>query len=229
MNILMVHPHDLFDKSEPWTIRIKNIAKKFAEKSHAVKLCYFPLTINKKHYPTNIDSIEVIPLDRTPSPKAFISNTIKLVGLCRFADVVHFQKCHHYAAIPTVVAAYITKKPLHYDWDDWEEMIWYESCGRGLHSRIIGLSFRLLERFLPFLSDTVSVSSRQLRELTLQFGKKVDEVFPAPVGADLERFKPSLDGKWVKEKYKIIGPLVLYVGQLHGAQYIDLFIKAMVS
>lgn len=222
----MIHPHDLFDKSEPWTIRIKSIAKEFVKKSHKVKLCYFPLIVNKKHYSQNIDSIELLPLDRTPSPKVFIVNTVKLIKLSEWADVVHFQKCHHYASIPTVLASYITGKPLHYDWDDWEEKIWYESCGRGVHSRFIGVSFKVLERWLPVLADSVSCASGHLKGLVQKFGVKNEYIFDTPVGADLEKFRPDLDGDWVKEKYNIKGDLVLYLGQLHGAQYVDLFIKA---
>ena len=222
----MVHPHDLFDKSEPWTIRIKSFAKEVVKKTHKVKLCYFPLTINKKHYPKNIDSIELIPLDRTPSPKAFILNTIKLINLCKWANIVHFQKCHHYASIPTLIAAYISGRPLHYDWDDWEEKIWYESCGTGVHSRFIGISFRVLERWLPVLADSVSCASNYLKNLSHNFGVKNEYIFDIPVGADLEKFRPDLDGNRVKQKYGIKDLLVLYIGQLHGAQYVDLFIKA---
>lgn len=225
MNILMVHPHDLFDSSEPWTIRIKNIAQEFVRNAHKVKLCYFPLAINEDKAQTE-HSVELITLDRTPSPRSFILNTLVLTRLCRWADVVHFQKCHHYAAIPTVVAAYLAAKPLHYDWDDWEEKIWYESCGRGLHSRFIGGSFQILERWLPVLADSVSCASSHLKDLTRQFGVKDEYIFDSPVGADLQRFKPGLDGGWVREKYNIKGQLVLYVGQLHGAQYVDLFLRA---
>ncbi|MBL7069182.1 MAG: glycosyltransferase family 4 protein [Candidatus Omnitrophica bacterium] len=226
MNILMIHPHDLFDRSEPWTIRIKSIARELEKRSHKVRLCYFPLAIKKVDRPQTIDSIELIPLDRRPSPKAFISNTIKLIELSRWADVVHFQKCHHYAAIPAVIAAYATGRPLHYDWDDWEEKIWYESCGRGLHSRFIGLLFKVLERWLPVLADSVSCSSAYLKGLASGYGARGDRIFDSPVGADLERFKPDLNGEYVREKYNIKGELVLYIGQLHGAQYVDLFIKA---
>lgn len=227
MNILMIHPHDLFDKSEPWTIRIKSIAKELSRRSHSVRLCYFPVKIkNSTLYPKNIESVELIPLSRTPSVNIFISNMMRLISLSRWADVVHFQKCHHYAAIPAVIAAYVTKKPLHYDWDDWEEKIWYESCGRGLHSRFIGFSFRVLERVLPLFADSVSVSSKYLRDFSIKFGRRPEEVFPAPVGADPEKFTLGLNGQWVKERYNIKDLLVLYIGQLHGAQYVDLFIKA---
>ena len=226
MNILMIHPHDLFDKSEPWTIRVKSLAQQFINKSHNVKLCYFPLIINIKHYPKNIDSIDLIPLDRIPSPKVFIKNTVKFIKLCKWADVVHLQKCHHYASIPAVIASYITGKPLHYDWDDWEEKIWFESIGTSLHSKFIGLSFRILERWLPVLADSVSCASDFLKTLAVRSGVKKEYIFDSPVGADLEKFKPGLDGNWVKEKYSIDGSLILYVGQLHGAQYADLFIRA---
>ncbi|MBU1062503.1 MAG: glycosyltransferase family 4 protein, partial [Candidatus Omnitrophica bacterium] len=226
MNILMVHPHDIFDKSEPWTIRIKSIAKEVVERSHEVKLCYFPLTINERYLPKKINSIELIPLDRTPSPKAFILNIIRLIKLCKWADVVHFQKCQHYAAIPTLIAAYIAGRTLHYDWDDWEEKIWYESCGRSLNSRFIGFSFKVLERFIPLLVDSVSCASSHLKYLTHKFGVKKECIFDAPVGADLVKFKPDLDGRGIKERHDIRGELVLYIGQLHGAQYVNLFIKS---
>ncbi|MFH1245499.1 MAG: glycosyltransferase family 4 protein [Candidatus Omnitrophota bacterium] len=225
VNILMVHPHDLFDSSEPWTIRIKNIAREFIRNGHKVKLCYFPLAMHEKKAQTE-PLVELITLDRTPSPYSFIVNTLVLTRLCRWADVVHFQKCHHYAAVPAVVAAYLSAKPLHYDWDDWEEKIWYESCGRGLHSRFIGRSFQILERWLPVLADSVSCASSHLKDLTRQYGVKDEYIFDSPVGADLQRFKPGLYGGWVREKYDIRGPLVLYVGQLHGAQYVDLFLRA---
>jgi glycosyltransferase involved in cell wall biosynthesis len=170
--------------------------------------------------------MELIPLDRNPSPKSFVINTVKLIKLCRWADVVHSQKCHHYSSIPVVLASYITKKPLHYDWDDWEEKIWLESCGKGLHSRFIALSFKVLERWLPVLADSVSCASRQLRKLSRRFGVNDEYIFDSPVGADLDKFKPGLDGNWVKEKYNTNGDLVLYIGQLHGAQYVELFIRA---
>ncbi len=226
MNILMIHPHDLFDKSEPWTIRIESIAEIFAKRGHRVKLCYFPLSLGVKSHIEHSGNIEVIPLDRTPSPAAFVSNTFQLIRLARWADIVHLQKCHYYASVPAVIAAYVTGRPFHYDWDDWEEKIWYESCGRGLHSRFIGFSFKMLERWLPILADSVSCASQRLKELTRTYGVREEYIFDSPVGADLNKFRPDLNGNWVKEKYEIKGDLVLYIGQLHGAQYVDLLIKA---
>ncbi len=226
MNILMVHPHDVFHSSEPWTIRIKAIAGNFAKKGHRVKVCYFPMVINEKHALRKIGGVEFIPLDRMPSPRSFVRNTRKLTGLSRWADVVHLQKCHHYASIPTVIAAYIAGKPFHYDWDDWEEKIWYESCGNAVHSHFIGASFKVLERWLPVLADSISCASGRLKELARGFGIKDEYIFDSPVGADIDKFRPGLRGGRVREKYNITGELVLYIGQLHGAQYVDLFIRA---
>jgi len=221
----MVHPHDIGSDSEPWTIRIKCIAREFVSKGHEVKLAYFPLSskVAKRYH---LDGYEVISLNRNPSPLVFIKNTLLLSKLIVWADIVHFQKCLHYASVPVVAAAYLRGKPIHYDWDDWEEKIWYESCGRNIYSYFVGFSFKVLERFLPRLVDTVSVASNQLEKLALSFGVGKERIFSAPVGADLNEFSSNINGREVKERYGISGPLVLYVGQLHGGQYIDLFVKA---
>lgn len=222
----MVHPHCIFDKAEPWTTRIVNIANHFVRKEHNVKLCYFPILFNRSYSPQNINNITVVPLDRTPSIIAFFRNIKHLFKICKWADVVHFQKCHHYASIPVLIAAYISKKPIHYDWDDWEEKIWHESCGNSLHSKFIGISFKILERFIPLLVDSISCASDRLKKMTKQFGVKEDCIFDAPVGADYNLFKPGLDGERIREMYNIKDKLILYIGQLHGAQHADLFIKA---
>lgn len=226
MRILMVHPHDISSSSEPWTRRIKSIAKELAINGHQVRLAYFSLSCGavKKYV---LDGYEAIAFRRKISPGVFLKNIFILIKHASWADIVHFQKCHYYSAVPTVVAACITGKQLHYDWDDWEEMIWYESCGENTwYTRFVGLSFKVLERFLPVVSDTISVSSQYLRGLSLKFGARDETIYSASVGADLNEFKPGIDGSSVRKKYSIVKPLVLYIGQLHGGQYIDLFIKA---
>jgi glycosyltransferase involved in cell wall biosynthesis len=228
MKILLVHPHDLFDKSEPWTIRILSLAREFSKRGHSVKLCYFPVLLGEKFIPVTIDKVECIPLDRIPTFIAFLKNIRSLIHLGEWADVIHFQKCHYYAALPAVISAYINRKPLHYDWDDWEEKIWLESCGRNLRSRFVGFSFKFLERLLPVLSDSVSCASNSLKELAKKFGVKEEFIFDAPVGADLDKFNIASDGIEIKEKHQISKNerIVLYIGQLHGAQYVDLLIKS---
>ncbi|HQB12658.1 MAG TPA: glycosyltransferase family 4 protein [Candidatus Omnitrophota bacterium] len=119
-------------------------------------------------------------------------------------------------------------KPLHYDWDDWEEKIWYESCGRGLHSRFIGFSFKVLERTLPLLADSVSCASGYLKDLAERFGVCRERLSETPVGADMEKFNSSVSAEPARKKHGLLNreEIVLYIGQLHGAQYVDLFIQA---
>ncbi|MBI5873493.1 MAG: glycosyltransferase family 4 protein [Candidatus Omnitrophica bacterium] len=226
MNILMVHPHDLFDSSEPWTIRIKSIAEEFVKNGHTVQLCYFPFKNGQRPSFELLNGLQLYALDRTLSPGALLRNISKLKRLAKWADMVHFQKCHHYSSIPSVIAAFANGKPLHYDWDDWEEKIFFESCRITYKTFFIGYTFKVLERFLPLLADTVSVASQHLKKLAMRFGKKPAEIFMTPVGVDLHKFRPDLDGECVRQKYGIDGPLVLYIGQLHGAQYVDLLIHA---
>lgn len=227
MKILMIHPHDLFSRKEPWTIRIKSIAQGLAREGHSVRLCYFPSDILDAVENDMVESVELHPLDRRVSPVAFLRNTRILIELAKWADVVHFQKCHYYASLPAVAAAFVNRKPLHYDWDDWEEKIHFESTSLTLGARLAGYIYRTLEKRLPALADTVSVASWHLRDMAYQCGKKKEDVFSAPVGADLEDFPLSRNGKeYIRERYGIDETIVLYIGQLHGAQYVDVLIDA---
>jgi glycosyltransferase involved in cell wall biosynthesis len=224
MKILMVHPHDLFDLSEPWTIRIKSIARKFLKKGHKIKLAYFPLNPKELKSKFIWEGIEIIPLDRRRGINKLIKNTLVLIKEAEWANIIHFQKCFHYASIPTVLAAWIKKKPIHYDWDDWETKIYF--YGKPA-SPFVGLCMWILERAIPKFADTVSLSSRRLFLLcTDEYGVSPKRTTRAPVGADLELFRPDISGVKIRRKYRIDGPLILYLGQLHGAQYAELFIRA---
>lgn len=222
----MVHPHDLFSPAEPWTIRIVKFAKELAKKGHEVAIAYFPMLRDGEKF---LSGIRVIPLDRTISVRTLMRNTALLCGLSRWADIVHFQKSQFYAALPAVLAAYLTGKPLHYDWDDWEEAIFYASIHRKtVTTRLTGSSFFLMERCLPFLADSVSVASEALKNLVLQLGADKQKVVLAPVGADLEQFRPERSSGDVRKKYGIKDSfLVLYHGQLHSCQYVRLFLEAI--
>lgn len=222
MNILMVHPHDLYSDLEPWTKRIKYIAKEFVKNGHQVKLIYFPLWNRPKRNeePERIDGYEEIPFNRRK--QTIFKNIWLMKKIATWADIVHFQKCFSHASLPCLFASWFNHKPIHYDWDDWEIQIYnYDSP-----SKAVGWYLNLLERTLPKIVDTVSVSSRRLRRLCLDLGVDSERIFDSHVGADLEKFNPRVDGSVIREKYYINGPLVLYLGQLHGAQYAELFIKA---
>ncbi|MDD5503925.1 MAG: glycosyltransferase family 4 protein [Candidatus Omnitrophica bacterium] len=224
MNILMIGPHDIHSASEPWTTRIKNLACQLAKKGHVVKLVYFPLDNNNAGKRFQENGYEAISLSRRLGSLVFLKNTAQITRLAGWADVVHFQKCYYYASLPALIGAWIKNKPAHYDWDDWETKIFYYSNPR---KRVLGGFIHMLEKLMPLAVDTVSVSSRRLKELCLKAAVREDDIFPAPVGADINQFKPCPDqSHGIKTRYNTGRYLVLYIGQLHGGQYAELFIKA---
>ena len=223
MKILMVHPHDIYLTSEPWTIRIKKIAEEFVKLGHAVKLVYFPL-----HQDRTFEQVEenraagyqTIAYER--SRWHLWHNTIKMCRLARWADIVHFQKCFPYAALPSLFAARLCGKPVHYDWDDWE----YQIYNHYPPSRVIGWYLNTLERRLPGVVDTISVASANLHQVCVRLGFDPQRIFDSHVGADLAEFSPQIDGRGIRKKFNIHGPIVIYLGQLHSGQYVDLYIEA---
>jgi len=226
MKILMVHPHDLFSPSEPWTIRIIKFADELTRRGHEITIAYFPMT---RRTESCFCGVPIIPLNRTISAGTLIKNATLLCKLSKQVDVVHFQKSQFYAALPAIWAAYWTWKPLHYDWDDWEEKIFYASIHRTTITTILtGFSFYLMERCLPFLADSVSVASEALKKLASQRGADKKKTFLVPVGADLQQFHPDRSRDEVRKKYDIKNAfLVFYHGQLHSCQYVRLFLEAV--
>jgi glycosyltransferase involved in cell wall biosynthesis len=226
MNILMIHPHDIFSPAEPWTVRIVYLAKEFRKKGHLVKLVYFPVEYYSRQPVQLAEGITAIPLCRRHGPGVFLKNIFLVWSLSAGAQVIHLQKCFYHAAVPAMLAALTRNKPLHYDWDDWEVKIYEVSTQPSFLRNFIRGFLDILENNLPKIADTVSVASARLREECLKLSGHRDTIFDAPVGADLERFKPDIDGNAVRKKYGITQPLILYLGQLHGGQYVEQFIRA---
>jgi len=225
MNILMVHPHDIYSSLEPWTVRIVYIAKEFIKKGHSVKLVYFPLDWDNRETKEVPDGLEVIPLSRKHGPHILIPNILKLCSLASRADIVHFQKCFYHAALPAVIAGTLHGKPLHYDWDDWELKIYEVSTEPGFLRNVTWNFLKFMEDVLPMVVDTVSCASERLKVECEKLGVDRSRIFEAHVGADIARFNPGVSGSLIRQRYKIEKPLVLYLGQLHGGQYVETFIK----
>ncbi len=225
MNILMVHPHDIYSRGEPWTVRILYIAKEFVKKGHRVKLVYFPLLWQAHKQQESLEGVITIPLPRMHGPHIFLSNIRTLSKLARWSDIVHFQKCFYHAAIPAIVAACLYRKPLHYDWDDWEVKIYEVSTQESPLRNLVKYFLNILERTIPKVADSVSVASSRLRLECEKLGVGRDIIFDAHVGADITKFHPQVSGESVRKEYGLKKPLVLYLGQLHGGQYAELFVK----
>lgn len=220
----MLHPHDVYSHVEPWTVRIEYLAKEYVKRGHEVRLIYFPLDTGPEHLRErrHPDGYRTIPFCRWR--KLIPTNCRRIMEHADWADVVHFQKCHSWAMMPAVWGAYRADKPLHYDWDDWEVAIYnYDPP-----SLVTGWMLAAKEYTVPGMVDTITVASAELRRLALAAGVPDYCLFDGHVGADTEIFHPHHDGARVRAQRGIAPdqPLVMYLGQLHGAQYAELFLHA---
>jgi glycosyltransferase involved in cell wall biosynthesis/MoaA/NifB/PqqE/SkfB family radical SAM enzyme len=223
MNILMLHPHDVYSNSEPWTVRITYLASEMVKRGHHVRLIYHLL--DPRVSLEEATARQDFPFTTIPAYRHQMTLVAKMksaVEFARWADVIHFQKCFPHVSVPAVWAGYKLGKPVHYDWDDWEYGIFNYNPG----NRVVGRTIDIFERILPRLADTVSVASDALRERALALGVRPQRIFEAHVGADLTHFRPDISGHRVRALHHIEGPMVLYLGQLHGAQYLELFLHA---
>jgi glycosyltransferase involved in cell wall biosynthesis len=222
LKIAMVHPHDIYSAKEPWTIRIVEIARKFTEFGHDVKLIYFPLPKDErgKLKSNKIKEFETIPFSR----RAYhlFANTNRFRKYAKWADVIHLQKCFSNSVIPALFGAYLCNKPVHYDWDDWE----YEIYNFSPPSKLFGWYLNTMEKSMPKLVDSMSVASFKLKELAIGLGFPEKRIAMAHVGVNLNRFNPKHDSTQIKRKYDLKKKVVLYLGQLNGAQYAELVVKS---
>ncbi len=153
-------------------------------------------------------------------------NILDVIGLAKEVDIIHFQKCFASTFIPALWASYRWNKPLHYDWDDNETLILNEINHLPFGFRA---QARFLEKRVPTYVDTISVSSDALGKICEGMGFPASRICKVPVGADLQSFDPTLSRNAFRRKQPfVIGnrPLVVYIGQLEGAAYAGLFVKA---
>jgi len=223
MRILMVHPHDIYSPLEPWTIRITALASRLTERGHQVKLVYH--LADPKAAPGNVKHRQEFPFEVIPVIRHMgvgVRKAQQMIRLARWADIVHVQKALAHAALPAAAAALWNRIPLHYDWDDWEAAIYEEAHGRDDNWRRI----ERYEQALARIADTVSVASVALRHRALALGVASDQLFDAPVGADLDRFVAGGDGEKIRQELGFDGPIAVYLGQLAGAHAAPLFLDA---
>ncbi|MBT3721345.1 glycosyltransferase family 4 protein [archaeon] len=222
LNILMIHPHDIYSAKEPWTIRIIEIARIYKKIGHNVKLIYFPLPKKErgKLKSEKIIEFETIPFSRRSYH--IFNNIFRIQKLARWSDVIHVQKCFPNAVFPALIGSLIHKKHLHYDWDDNE----YEIYNFSAPSKLFGNYLGTMEKTMPKLVDSMSVASYKLKELAMELKFPEKKIAMAHVGVNLNRFNPKKSGKEIRKKYKLRKKVVLYLGQLNGAQYAQLVIKS---
>ena len=219
----MIHPHDLESNLEPWTVRVTYLARELRAMGHEIVIAYHAL--GHPGAAVCLDGTDILTVPLVRYSRTLLHKTKIVRRLAQWADLVHFQKCLAYTALPAVKAAYSLGLPLHYDWDDWESEIY----NYRPPSRVIGRHIDRVERALPSLVDTVSVASEGLRELAVARGVPPELIVKVPVGADTARFHPGIDGGEIRRRHDIEGPIVLYVGQLHGAQYLEHLLESFVA
>ncbi len=225
MKIVMVHPHDLWSPKEPWTIRIRALAKELKHRGHDITLVTFTLD-GFETEPLFQDEILTHCFSRRISMRSYFAKIKKLKKIFQDADLIHFQKCFHFSACPVVLAAWICGKHLHYDWDDDETAIYHS--GKKTPSFWIGLGIRFLEWALPRVADSVSVSSEILKNKALKRGVPEFRLTKVWVGADSVSVSES-DVKTIQARYGLDSQSQIYIGQLHGAQYVELLLKACLT
>ncbi len=220
MNILMLNRFDIY--SLPGTVRMVELSQQFVKKGHQVTLCYYPNEERRKLLPLLRDSdpIGVKTIKLSTNKKAFFKNSGTIRELARSVDIIHFQKCFPETALVALWTSYLEKKPLHYDWDDLEMAIVPE----WTKSKVIYHIVKKYEEWLPSMVDSVSYSTRYVSEMAIERGSDPNYLIPAPVGADISRFNPLNSGERIKKQFA--NPLVVYIGQLEGGSYVDLFLQA---
>lgn len=220
----MVHPHDIYHDLEPWTVRITYLAQELVRMGHEVQMVYFLFDPHKDAKEASLHQgyeFHTIPLHR--DPMSMVHNFKIMQEVAYWADVVHFQKCSNYAAVPAVAAAYFQGRPLHYDWDDWEQAIFEKDNKNPIGSWIY---FQQMEKHLLKVVDTVSVASGGLEQLCRKLKFPSERTFFIPVGGDMEVFSPLVNGAEVRKKHNFNRNLVLYQGQLSGSNYVYLYLQA---
>jgi len=219
----MVNPHDLY--YVPSLTRAAELSGAFARMGHDVTLFYWPLPEALRLYPrTRLEGPESVRMVAAVNGRfSWWRNLRALLRLARGVDVIQFQKCYSYCALPALLCANIQRKPVCYDWDDNESSIVQERQPSSTFGACVYASERLLPRF----TTTLCVSSRALKDKARSLGVSEDCIFEAPVGAALERFDPENRGVEIKEQYDLDGPLVVYMGQLQGSSYGELFLRAV--
>ena len=201
-------------------IRIIAMAKEMASRGHQVTLIDFPHPQRRKSLPClhcieDLQGVETVALPRAGS--AMAGNIRKVVQLARETDIIHLWKCYPDAALPALWAAYLCDKPVHYDWDDWEEGI----AGELTQSGLVRLLTKFWEHQILPMVDTVSVASEWLKQRAIRCGIPMERLFDAPVGADIDDIHfsdPVFNGD---------EPHLVYLGQLEVAAYAEQAIVAL--
>ena len=100
MRVLMLHPHDLESNLEPWTVRVTYLARALRAQGHEVAIAYHALGVPGA--PVCLDGTDILTIPLVRYSRTLIQKTKIVRQLAQWADLVHFQKCLAYTALPAV-------------------------------------------------------------------------------------------------------------------------------
>jgi glycosyltransferase involved in cell wall biosynthesis len=211
LKILMVHPDGIEDMARPWTIRSVKTAVELAAMGHTVRFCHHSKLRSPEFADASPEGLESIPLGRGRFPWSLASRFHRLVRLARQSDVVHVLRCGVVDSLPAILAALVSRKPLHYDWFDHREAMRNGSKGAWL-SALWHQSFRrAVARFVPRIAVPSSVASPGLRPAERGTWIPAGRILSQSVGVDTTQFHPETDGSAVRGRYGLFGDLVVAV------------------
>ncbi len=221
MRVLILQRFDL--SSVSCARRVLCQTEELLKRGHEVILTDFPHPQRQQEVPSivNISHLggTVVPLERKIT--SLPANYKKLQKITPRPDIVHLWKSYPDVSLPAIQLSRKWRIPLHYDWDDWENGIAQELTGSGM----AGWAAGRWDRILPGCSDTISTASAFLREKTLALGIEEQQIFDAPVGADIEKFHPRKKNQALYQKLGLREPVLVYSGQLEVATYVGQAIR----
>lgn len=227
MKVLVLSQYPLFAST---TNRMLGMAVGLRKRGHSVTLL---ITGNKRlpgkkdgPLPRDIDGVRI---RYTPSlPDSFVVMPGMVQGVLAllvlsiikipitffhalFHEVIYASKPLPYGALVAVCASKFACKPLVLDLDDWEGVGGFATIKQGKRA-LVKAVITYFEEKVPLLCKAVVPVSRLLADRTLLSGVPAEAVFIAPNGADVNRYRPDLDGSAIRQRYHLSGTVLCYVG-----------------
>jgi glycosyltransferase involved in cell wall biosynthesis len=240
LKVVMIIPYDL--QRQPFTIRTIRFAEELARRGHQVTVFHHTkLGAFARNQPVLVhpEFPKGVQVELLNGITRFDARVWARVGAAiKDADVVHFQKSLHSAAVPAMTFARLYDKPLHQDWDDYESLFWWQSFkdanarGATMFVRAATLyrtaATTAMEWLIPKVVDTIGTSARELRERSVALGADPGDVFSSRVGVDADVFTPEARDLKLREKLGLGNhPTVLYAGSLDIETDLRFFTEAL--
>ncbi len=123
--------------------------------------------------------------------------------------------------LPVIILSYLFRSAkialsYHYDW----------SVQRFSNSRIVFALAQGVERLAFRRAKVIITLTDELKARILASGVPVSKIRLVPNWVDTGKFRPGHKGIRIKERYKIRGPFLLYVGRLHAVKNLEMFLRA---